>query len=305
MTIEAGLIVSRFVHYASLMLLFGASLFPLYAFPDITTLAMAEPLIDKTGRLLRVSVTLALVSLVGWFLFTVASMANDAQAMFDPAILRSVFQSMEFGKLWAVRFAVLVALTLFLCRRPASQRAWLCPGLAALALASLARTGHAETPTGPHSLWHTTADAVHLLAAGAWLGALWPIGYLSGEKSPALTPLAIGKVLTRFSWIGEAAVAALLLTGVVNSWFLVGSLSRLFGTTYGLTLLFKLGLLGLMLGLAAGNRLWITPRLANGAPIGNPALWLRRLRRHVVAEQFLGAGIIGVVSILGLLDPSA
>jgi len=54
----------------------------------------------------------------------------------------------------------------------------------------------------------------------------------------------------------------LIATGIVNGWILSGSVPALIGTDYGWLLLAKVALFVTMVGIAAINRLWLTPRLA-------------------------------------------
>ncbi len=115
---------------------------------------------------------------------------------------------------------------------------------------------------------YVTADAVHLLAAGVWLGGLLPLGMVVvSSRAKQLSNDDAVLVLSRFSGMAYLAVAALVAFGLLNGWFLVGSLSALIGTTYGELLLLKLGLFGLMLCLAASNRFWLVPALAKAATI--------------------------------------
>ena len=69
------------------------------------------------------------------------------------------------------------------------------------------------------------------------------------------------RALHRFSGIGSALVAAIVATGLVNSWFLVGPsrLGGLVSTPYGLILLAKLALFTLMLARAGVRRLLAVP----------------------------------------------
>ena len=69
----------------------------------------------------------------------------------------------------------------------------------------------------------------------------------------------------RFSTLGIASVATLIVTGLLNAWILVGSFDALIITEYGRLLQVKLALFALMLGLAAVNRLHWTPRLAQAS----------------------------------------
>ena len=75
----------------------------------------------------------------------------------------------------------------------------------------------------------------------------------------------------------------LRLLHLVNSWFLVGSISALFTTPYGQLLAIKLFLVAGMLGFAALNRFWLVPSLIRNAERHDFAL--AQLRRHVLGEQ--------------------
>jgi putative copper export protein len=60
-------------------------------------------------------------------------------------------------------------------------------------IASLAGVGHTRIEEGWAAVLHVTADAAHLLAAGAWLGGLAPLGFIllgwAGTKPEARMPL--------------------------------------------------------------------------------------------------------------------
>jgi putative copper resistance protein D len=119
-------------------------------------------------------------------------------------------------------------------------------------------------------------------------------------------PKQVVQILLRFSGMGYIAVAALIGSGLVNSWFLVGSLSGLLTTSYGLLLLGKLALFAAMLALAAANRFWLVPSMS-GVRADAPDVWSRwslRLRNHVLGEQLLGWMVLALVSILGTMQPA-
>src|SRR6516164_147291 len=177
--------------------------------------------------------------------------------------------------------------------------------LAAVLLGSLAGVGHTQVEEGVPAIVHVTADAVHLLAAGAWLGGLLPLGMIVVAcRTKQLSNDEAVFVLARFSGMAYLAVAALIASGAIHGWFLIGSLSALIGTSYSELLLLKLGLFGLMLCLAACNRFWLVPALAKAPTAHWSDLALARLRRHILAEQILGALVVGIVSLLGTLSPA-
>jgi len=300
--LAAGLVVSRFVHFTAVLALFGGALFPLYAVGGGRT-----PPPARSGAWLRwiliASAVAALVSGMSWFAFTAASMSGTLAGAADPTVLATVVEATDFGVLWLGRLGLLAALVaIVLLNRRGKPGALAITALAGLALASLAATGHARTTEGWNGMLHILADAAHLLAAGVWLGGLWPLGFAVAHphQGGTLDGREIAAMLTRFSGVGYVAVAALVASGLVNSWYLVGSIGGLTSAPYGRLLLAKLALFVGMAMLAAANRFWITPRLAKG-----PAeTWLRRLRRHIAGEQALGLLVIAIVSVLGTLQPA-
>ncbi|MGH7024696.1 MAG: copper homeostasis membrane protein CopD [Caulobacteraceae bacterium] len=305
MMLTAGLIAARFVHFVTLLALFGGTLFPRYACErgGRASYRMVEWL---RGFALAAAL-LALASGIAWFLFTAASMADDLASAGDPQVLASVIQATTFGPLWLARLALLLVAAALILFRPRSARlGWIVPALAALALMSLAGTGHAEVPGGWQGALHAAADAAHLLSAGVWLGALWPLGMALARNggSRGVDDFAVGRLLARFSGVGLLAVVALVASGLVNAWYLVGSANRLLTTTYGRMLMVKIALFLTMAALAAANRYWIMPAFASARSAGDPR-WLDRIRRHVLFEQLLGLCIVGAVSVLGILPTAS
>ena len=138
-----------------------------------------------------------------------------------------------------------------------------------------------------------------------WLGALAALTILLLRRTAPDDP-AIHRALHGFAGLGTLAVALLVLTGLVNSWFLIG-LARVgdLGTSlYGQLLIANLFLFALMLVLAASNRFRLTPVLGSVLAGGeDPRQALRRLRRSVAAETVVGAVLLAVVAVMGTLAP--
>ncbi len=218
----------------------------------------------------------------------------------------------QFGTVWLVRHGVLLLLAALLLLREREQsaadrlafrgEAWL---LAALGAAATAWAGHAAA-VEPAGLAAALLDALHLIAAGAWFGALLPLAALLGAASrdagADARPFAVLAV-RRFSRLALAVMAVVIITGLANTWFQVGGVPALVGTRYGWLLLTKVSLLIPILLLAQHNRRRLLPRLSgDGATVGRPAM--ARLGRFVAAESGLALLILLVTTGLSLSPPA-
>ncbi|HKW52745.1 MAG TPA: CopD family protein [Stellaceae bacterium] len=151
------------------------------------------------------------------------------------------------------------------------------------------------------------SDILHLLAAGAWLGGLLPLALLYAKARDAGDPswAAIARAATlRFSMLGLISDGTLVLTGCINTWFLVGSVSALIGSDYGRLLLLKLCFFAAMVALAAVNRLRLTPRLITAGTPGPSSTVLRRLQRNSLLEAGRGLAVLFAVGALGTTMPA-
>lgn len=306
--LDAGLVCSRLLHDGALIILFGSSLFPLYAFSSRASDSAAR-LDHQLQWTLTAATLVALLSGVSLFLFTTADMTDTSLDALDWTALWSVLGETAFGQIWFARLVLIAAIVGFVGFRklPTRDHLLLLPTLSAAALASLAGVGHTQVNEGIARAVQIGADSAHLLAAGAWLGGLVPLAIILAtvRRTPSQrSNLDIGKVLRRFSGMGITAVAVLVCSGLVNSAFLVGSFANLVQTPYGQLLLVKLGLFGGMLALAALNRYWLMPSLMREKTSGQPATALARLRLHVIGEQILGLPIVLIVSALGTMEPA-
>lgn len=304
--IDLGLIIARFLHYAATATLAGVSFFPIYAYAG----AEPETLARWRKKLLLTAAVVALLSGLGWFAFAVANMSGALADLADSEVVLSVMRDTGFGIVWTVRMiiavAVVVAATMQVSSGSAVGQDLITSFLAAGLLASLAGVGHSQIEEGWASVLHVTADAAHLLAAGAWLGGLAPLGFILLGYARTKPEADVDGVLLRFSGMGFAAVATLVGTGLVNGWLLVGSVSGLFQTSYGRILLGKLVFFAGMLALATANRFWLVPGMeaARAAGPGGREMWRSRLRTHVLGEQALGLLVLLSVSVLGTIRPA-
>jgi putative copper resistance protein D len=220
--------------------------------------------------------------------------------------LRTVAAHTRFGEICSVRIALLIGLAAVMPllgsvrHGGAATRAALA--LALLCVACLAGTGHAAM-----SEPRLAADAFHVVAAAAWIGALPPFARAMSESirdADAASYIASRDAAHRFSVLGIACVATLIVSGIVNATYSLPALSALYASPYGRLLAAKLVLFAVMLALASVNRLrhsaGIVPH-ARDAVQGS----LRALRRNALVEFALGLAIVAIVAQLGITMPPA
>ena len=187
------------------------------------------------------------------------------------------------------------------------HRDWVTASASALLLLRLAFVGHTQARDDGLRVLHMSADGAHLLAAGTWLGGLLAFSYLVmlAGQSPSEYAADARAALVRFSGVGSILVAVLVGSGLINAWFLVGSVGKLTTTPYGQLLLAKLCVLCGMLTLASLNRFYLVPALVRAKENSELlASSLQRLRRSVLGEQVLGLIIVLIVSYLGTMEPA-
>ena len=282
----AALALTRSSHFAALCLLFGLSAFPFYT-------DRATDRLFPTWLLLACSV-LVLITGVLELLAMVGNMGETWRSAFDPGMLTAAITDTGFGRVWLWRLGLaFVTLLLGLRSFPGREAALLIAS--GVLLASIALTGHAPMPGGLAGKVHQVADALHLLAAGWWMGGLLALLLVSSTVEAHLPQL-----LAQFSRAGYAAVALLIVSGLVNSLVLVSPLSALWTTSYGFVLLAKIGLFAAMGLVALSNRFQVSPALAAGT---GPTNWRRRLLVQVGVEFGLAVLVLLLVGGLGAMSP--
>lgn len=283
---QDGLIAARALVYA---LLLPAAGLPLYA---LTAWRLA-PIGVATRRVTAVLAVLAGLASLWWVVASVAAMAATPVAELDRETIMVVAGATPLGMVLVVRLAALAVLaaTILWARLPLAV-----PLLAGLvALATMAFTGHAGATEGTAGLVHRLSDVIHLAAAACWLAALlrFVVGVLRGEPAQMAA-----RHLARFAATGTVIVTLLVVTGVINAGLIAGwALPP--RSLWTALLAVKLALFAAMLGLAALNRWRLTPALERGGASARAAL-----RRSLVGELTCGLALVGVVAVLGTLDPA-
>jgi copper transport protein len=210
--------------------------------------------------------------------------------------------SARWGHLWLAREAALLALVpiVFTIRArsahpPRRRSLALCAAALVVVLVSAeALNSHAATVSSARGA-AVVSDAVHILAACVWLGALpalalilWPWGGDHRVGTASLVRACAGP----FTRLVATSVALVLATGLYNAGREVESVGDLGTTSYGRTLLIKSALLVLMVGVGLVNatRLDETRRAVQPKP--------SLTRRLVLVEAAVGAVLLLAVGVL-------
>lgn len=282
-------ILLRFALYVDLLLMFGLALFALYS---------ADALLRFRPMLRGMALIGALLSVAGLVLMTRAMSGETALAALWPHLQMMLLET-DVGLAWAVRMIALIVVLI----RPG---AWLASMAGAVALASLAWSGHGAMDEGTLRFWHFLSDILHLLAAGAWLGAMLALVLMARGPLDEARIRSLAFAVRRFEWIGAAIVLTLSISGVVNYLFIVGPrLDEVLLGTYGVLLAIKVLLFAGMLVLAALNRFHLGPALAQALRNGHYVIAANALRRSVVVELAIALLIVALVAWLGTLSPEA
>ena len=317
------LIITRAVHIGACMILLSLFAFellvarPALKGTDRSASAHIEMLREQFRSLAEWSGLAAIVSGIVWFWIVLARITGGT--LWEPPGIDSIgvaITQTQFGRLWTWRLGLILLFTIAnLFARVKGRRvlwrssAWKSVGLmiAIILLASIALAGHAGATIGAERPIHLAVDSAHLIAAGLWPAGLLPLTFLliraSRSNDPSLL-LVAGSITRRFSAVSLLVVSALAVTGLTNSYFLVGSLPALVTTTYGRLLVMKLFLFSIMIAFGAYNFLRLKPQL----PIADEQNakqrdTLRKLMRNVIAELCLGTIMVLIVGALGATPP--
>jgi copper resistance protein D len=310
----------RAVHFGACLLVFGVFAFDRFIVAPIQVrgIDLIRLWLPIARTLMGFALPVVLLSGAAWFAVVAINMSGLAPREALGYDNLSLVWTTQFGRLWKLRGALWIgalagSIAVAVLRNRQLLRTtftWLgltCGGFLA---ASLAWSGHGQDGDAI-APWHLAADALHILIGGLWPLGLLPLamllfellkGYKPDEMDTADRPGIIYEITCRFSASSLASVGILSVTGLVNSWFLVGPIANLYHTRYGQMLLIKVGVFLLMIAIGAINLRYLKPRLSSGVD-QNRATAARRLWINVSLEIALTIGILVIIGILGLLPP--
>jgi putative copper export protein len=229
-------------------------------------------------RLIAIQVVLAAAAGVLRILLLAGSMSGEMSGMFDSAFAGMILSAGE-GRASGVRIVGLALMLCALSKNPVFRGPAIVGAIAAST--SFAWVGHI------HALVPNTAPSLlmclHLLCAAFWLGALPPLLIITTGANES----QIAAAAARFGKLAVRVVALLIAAGASLLFMLIGSAAQFWASDYGRMMTIKLLAVAVLLGLAARNKLVLTPRLLQG-----DARAALKFRRSVLAEMGVGALIL-------------
>jgi copper transport protein len=200
------------------------------------------------------------------------------------------------GRLLAARFTLAaVLIPLGVAVRPARGEpdrvllgSWLVAAVALLG--TIAATGHGFT--GSEQWLALIATMGHLAGMAVWIGGL--IGLLIVIRPRLATlPRSAGALIDRWSRLAFLSIAVLVLSGEYLAWRQVQPIEALWRTTYGITLLIKLGLAAIAVIIG-----WAGSRVAASRSD------VRGTRRAVTTELIIMTLVVAAATVLTASPPA-
>ena len=271
------------------VLIFGTTAFALFAAPRAVVTG------DVSARSLVVLWrVLALIVLVMSPLRLWSIGAGMADSTFRevlpsmPQIMRETFA----GRVWTWRLATALLLALVAWIPTPGRLATALMFVISVALLALQSVTSHAVDKGAFAI---TIHFMHQAAAGMWIGAL--VSLLIGAFYGHAGADWLRSATSRVSQIAGWSVAALLVTGVIRAWEVLGvQLDLLVNSIYGRTLLWKVGTAGTVILIGGYNRYRLVGSVGESSARAS-------LIRNVAVECALLAVVLGWSVILANTPP--
>jgi putative copper export protein len=280
-------VLTRWVSLAALVALVGSPVLAGIVFPADAP----ESLRRLLARWTVSAVTILLLASAGELVLRARTMSGGDLSTALAAV-PTVLAHTHFGTVLIARAVALGILVVAAGRRgPLASGATLCLALAVALSTSL--MGHAADQ-GDLSV-AVLNDWLHVSAAAAWIGGIFCLAVL---VLPGWPRDRLEELVRRFSMLAGWCLAAVVASGIYNSWTEIGSLHALWTTAYGKILGAKIALVLAVVALGAANRYAVVPRLA-----ADTGATTARLSAYVAWEAAFGLLVLGCTALLTQASP--
>jgi copper transport protein len=297
--VKTSYVVARAVEFVATALFYGGFAFIAGLWPAGAGVRRIRTFLSWVWVVGFVSTLTALVFQGAW------AQGQTVGSSVRSPILRATLGS-DFGRewsagtlLWLLALIPLVALDRsgeqVVCALP-WRVSTLVLGLGAVRVTDLA--SHAKETASP--VLSQLADIVHLCAIAVWIGGLVMllVGVLPRRDAGELS-----RVIPRYSTLAMVSVGAVVLSGSVLAWELLGPIGNVTSTTYGHLLLLKVALLAVIGVAAFGSKTWVGHRLEYAVVLRRESTMVRPFIVSVAAETALVVAVLAVASFVVTADP--
>lgn len=288
--LAACYIALRFIHFTSLMLLFGCTTYSVLLAPG----RLREILVQRLRAVWRPAIDISLISACLLLCLQAGLMGDGWIDVVSPSVWIAVLGT-QFGRVWSGLLILALVSAVVSVVRPRKMQEYLLL-LTSLQLILLACVGHTTLHAGELGVLHRVNHAVHLLSAAFWVGGLLPLLVCMWLARKTAWGDAAIESMMRFSRYGHLAVAAVIISGIMNSLLIMGWNIPL-ESNYFRLLLLKTVLVGGMVILALINRYWLVPKF------NHSALAKQQFIRLTWLEVILSAGVLLLVSLFATQEP--
>ncbi|KHE06864.1 MULTISPECIES: copper homeostasis membrane protein CopD [Citrobacter] len=288
--LEFTWVALRFIHFTTLMLVFGCALYGAWLAP----VSVRRLMMRRFLRLQRHAAAWSFISATLMLAIQGGLMGSGWRDVISSDVWGAVLQT-QFGGVWLWQIILaLVTLVVVIIVPRSMPRRLLMLTIAQFIL--LAGVGHATLHSGIAGAIQQVNHALHLVCVAAWFGGLLPVLYCMQMAQGRWREQAINTMM-RFSRYGHLFVIGVLLTGIMNALFIVG-FSVPWHMAYGQLLLLKGALVMLMVAIALVNRYVLVPRMRqDNRSMTLYFVWMTKL------EWGIGAVVLAIVSLFATLEP--
>ncbi|MCX7620425.1 MAG: copper resistance protein CopC [Acidimicrobiales bacterium] len=299
-------IAGRFLAYAGGLLASGLAVFVTFAHAGV----------DDLTRFNRIILGAAAAALLGQLLVIIAQASlatGSGLAVIGDA--ETVFKALRGELGWSSALLIVGLAAAIGASRVGSEIAGQSVAFNGLLATAIAYGVWGHTTVAPHRWLVISSDVVHAATAATWFGGLVGIVVVlrsgaatadEARRGSGLADLAeAATTVSRFSTIATVSIVLLVVAGFVLSWSELGSLRALFSSTYGRSLLVKIGVAAVVIGLGAFNHFRLVPAVVGETGEYLPSVrqgW-RRLRVTVSVEAAALVLVLLVTAVLVNLTP--
>jgi len=293
----------RSVMYLSALLVIGACAFVLLIATRVSHLSgsgVRVSTVAPAARRLALAAALVLGVAMVARMFAQAYMIGEGQFAEALTMVAPMLRSTLWGWGWLLGAAATLAIIVSLATARESRAMWRAAAVGTMALAvSFSLTGHAVSVESSPSL-HVALDAIHVMAAGGWLGTLFvvtTVGLREASRLPTdVRARATAQLVNAFSTFALACVATLAVTGIVAAWSHLPTVPSLWQSHYGLALVRKLVVLSFTGVVGIYNWRVVRPQLEHAGTV-------KLLRRSATVELTLGTVVVILTAWLVATSP--